>query len=313
MLTQPTICVDYLSYTFNEQDCFECWKNITHSKTKIVNGYRLENATWRRFFQLKNKIPKLNPMTLNWQKETDELWLFGPFHQSVSMQQLPSPTKSPDPLLKSVLKRKDTKGLLHDWNKHFGKDKKQSSRSSLHIKFSSSVRQRVILSDDQLEEIFNDLELRIGIPRKTSPHSSSPSPRVSTLTTPTTQTPRESISPSSPPEHQLSLAQRMDLDLDFLMYDAQESIFEGSMTTISVPSTHLNDRDKYWSYGPALEERKTIFKKTCSLKPATDSKCIEDEEVKNSGVAGFFMCVARSVVDVSIFAIQAYSSLFGIY
>ncbi|KAI8849763.1 hypothetical protein BC829DRAFT_179752 [Chytridium lagenaria] len=63
-----TGAVDYLSFAFNEFDLHQCWKNATRQKDSIINGRRLENASWRRFFQMKFGLQTINPATLNWQK-----------------------------------------------------------------------------------------------------------------------------------------------------------------------------------------------------------------------------------------------------
>ncbi|KAJ3106749.1 hypothetical protein HDU97_005675 [Phlyctochytrium planicorne] len=72
--------VDYLSFQFNEFDLHQCWRNATRHKDSIINGRRLENASWRRFFQMKFGLETINPATLNWQKDSDVCWLYGPFH-----------------------------------------------------------------------------------------------------------------------------------------------------------------------------------------------------------------------------------------
>ncbi|KAJ3415198.1 hypothetical protein HDV05_005338 [Chytridiales sp. JEL 0842] len=40
----------------------------------------LENASWRKFFQIKFDLKTIDPATLNWQKDNDVCWLYGPFH-----------------------------------------------------------------------------------------------------------------------------------------------------------------------------------------------------------------------------------------
>ncbi|KAJ3190992.1 hypothetical protein HK101_008179, partial [Irineochytrium annulatum] len=72
--------VDYLSYAFNEFDLHQCWRNATRHKDSIINGRRLENASWRKFFQMKFGLATIDPATLNWQKDSDVCWLYGPFH-----------------------------------------------------------------------------------------------------------------------------------------------------------------------------------------------------------------------------------------
>ncbi|TPX37979.1 hypothetical protein SmJEL517_g00402 [Synchytrium microbalum] len=71
--------VDYLSYEFNIQDLHSCWRNATKHKDQIINGRRLENASWRKFFQMKFNLKTADPSILNWQKDNDVCWLYGPF------------------------------------------------------------------------------------------------------------------------------------------------------------------------------------------------------------------------------------------
>ncbi|KAJ3396072.1 hypothetical protein HDU92_004197 [Lobulomyces angularis] len=73
-------CVDYLSYNFDLFDLHTSWKYSTRHKDSITNGRRLENASWRKFYQMKNKLQQIHPSELNWQKESDVVWLYGPFH-----------------------------------------------------------------------------------------------------------------------------------------------------------------------------------------------------------------------------------------
>ncbi|KAJ3332930.1 hypothetical protein HDU76_012592 [Blyttiomyces sp. JEL0837] len=85
--------VDYLSFTFNEFDLHQCWRNATKHKDSIINGRRLENASWRKFFQMKFDLKTVDPAILNCPIESipeapnnqplanfDVCWLYGPFH-----------------------------------------------------------------------------------------------------------------------------------------------------------------------------------------------------------------------------------------
>ena len=49
---------------------------------------RLENASWRKFFQMRFNLPKIRPSELNWQKDSDACWLYGPFHAYESLHEL---------------------------------------------------------------------------------------------------------------------------------------------------------------------------------------------------------------------------------
>ncbi|KAI9243692.1 hypothetical protein BY458DRAFT_561157 [Sporodiniella umbellata] len=72
--------VDYLSYNFNEMDLAASWRVLTKQKLNIINGIRLENASWRTWAQKRNNLKTVSPETLNWLKDSDVTWLYGPLH-----------------------------------------------------------------------------------------------------------------------------------------------------------------------------------------------------------------------------------------
>ncbi|KAG8870497.1 hypothetical protein FRC20_011772 [Serendipita sp. 405] len=76
------IQVDYLSHKWQEADVWHTWKNMTRQKNDIANGVRLENASWRTWWQTKGKLKTISPQKLNWLKDSDVTWLYGPLHQA---------------------------------------------------------------------------------------------------------------------------------------------------------------------------------------------------------------------------------------
>ncbi|KAI9473529.1 MAG: hypothetical protein EXX96DRAFT_508183 [Benjaminiella poitrasii] len=72
--------VDYLSYKFDEMDLAASWRVLTKQKLTIVNGIRLENASWRTWAKQRNNLKTVSPETLNWLKDSDVTWLYGPLH-----------------------------------------------------------------------------------------------------------------------------------------------------------------------------------------------------------------------------------------
>lgn len=62
----PSICVDYLSHTWEEEDVWASWRSITRRKNEVANGVRLENASWRTWWKQRNKLKTISPETLNW-------------------------------------------------------------------------------------------------------------------------------------------------------------------------------------------------------------------------------------------------------
>ncbi|CAG8587176.1 473_t:CDS:2, partial [Acaulospora colombiana] len=77
----PEICVDYLSHDWKvEDDIWTSWKVMSKQKKEIDNGVRLENASWRTWAKQKYKLKTVNPELLNWHKDSDVTWLYGPLH-----------------------------------------------------------------------------------------------------------------------------------------------------------------------------------------------------------------------------------------
>ncbi|KAG8733993.1 hypothetical protein FRC11_013831 [Ceratobasidium sp. 423] len=76
----PRVCVDYLSHNWQEEDVWKSWRNMTRHKHEIANGVRLENASWRTWWKQRNKLRTVSPETLNWLKDSDVTWLYGPLH-----------------------------------------------------------------------------------------------------------------------------------------------------------------------------------------------------------------------------------------
>ncbi|KAI5118004.1 hypothetical protein M0805_008103 [Coniferiporia weirii] len=75
--------VDYLSHDWAEEDVWRSWRNMTKQKNEIANGVRLENASWRTWWKQRNKLKTVSPETLNWLKDSDVTWLYGPLHTAI--------------------------------------------------------------------------------------------------------------------------------------------------------------------------------------------------------------------------------------
>ncbi|KAL9937509.1 hypothetical protein V8E36_003918 [Tilletia maclaganii] len=87
----PSICVDYLSHNWaRDEDVWNSWKAMTKSKNEIANGVRLENASWRTWMKQMRKLKTVSPETLNWLKDSDVTWLYGPLHQG-QVEAVPPP------------------------------------------------------------------------------------------------------------------------------------------------------------------------------------------------------------------------------
>ncbi|KAJ3049180.1 hypothetical protein HK097_009804, partial [Rhizophlyctis rosea] len=130
-------CVDYLSYKFDAFDLHQCWKIATRKKDLIANGRRLENASWRKFFQMKFQLSTIDPASLNWQKDSDVVWLYGPFHMyeplPILQQKYAAAAKAHAKAveLKPALKRRDERErivkTLKDVNSSTGVESRRTS------------------------------------------------------------------------------------------------------------------------------------------------------------------------------------------
>ncbi|KAJ3806402.1 hypothetical protein F5876DRAFT_80733 [Lentinula aff. lateritia] len=92
--TLPRGQVDYLTHDWQEEDVWRSWRNMTRQKNEIANGVRLENASWRTWWKQRNKLKTVSPETLNWLKDSDVTWLYGPLHTAVEWT--PPPKPKPD-------------------------------------------------------------------------------------------------------------------------------------------------------------------------------------------------------------------------
>ncbi|KAK0547306.1 protein phosphatase regulator [Tilletia horrida] len=57
---------------------------MTKSKNEITNGVRLENASWRTWAKQRGNLKTISPETLNWLKDSDVTWLYGPLHEKAN-------------------------------------------------------------------------------------------------------------------------------------------------------------------------------------------------------------------------------------
>ncbi|KAN0063712.1 protein phosphatase regulator [Thecaphora frezii] len=115
----PSICVDYLSHDWTDEDVWSSWKAMTKQKDKIANGVRLENASWRTWAKQRGKLKTISPETLNWLKDSDVTWLYGPLHEHADPVPPPKQATTADRLdlddghgVRSILKHRTISELL---------------------------------------------------------------------------------------------------------------------------------------------------------------------------------------------------------
>ncbi|QSZ33857.1 hypothetical protein DSL72_005430 [Monilinia vaccinii-corymbosi] len=82
--TKPSRHVDYLAHDWPEEDLWSSWKYIQSNRTAYENGRRLENASWRCWAKKRSNLKTIAPETVNWEKDCDTTWLYGPLHKKSS-------------------------------------------------------------------------------------------------------------------------------------------------------------------------------------------------------------------------------------
>lgn len=76
--TKPSRQVDYLSHEWREEDIWSSWRYVVTRRGEFANSARLENASWRTWMKAKNNLKTISPESLNWLKDCDVTWLYGP-------------------------------------------------------------------------------------------------------------------------------------------------------------------------------------------------------------------------------------------
>ncbi|WFC96721.1 protein phosphatase regulator [Malassezia brasiliensis] len=158
----PEICVDYLSHDWKDEDVWNSWKAMTKRKNEISNGLRLENASWRTWAKQRGKLKTVSPETLNWLKESDVTWLYGPLHGEAKPVPPPKVATTAERLgiddhsgKKSILKHRTLTDLLQQprtlslaneeepedaWSK---KSELHTVRSEVHLARPTDLRRRL--------------------------------------------------------------------------------------------------------------------------------------------------------------------------
>ncbi|KAF9197723.1 hypothetical protein BGZ49_001711 [Haplosporangium sp. Z 27] len=128
-INQPALAIDYLGSSWNnEDDIAASWKFMTKQKNDLINGLRLENASWRNWAKQRHHLKTISPKALNWLKESDTTWLYGPLYKAAidefdisrygtqtvpgKMTSSTTSSESSGKLLKPVLKHKTASELF---------------------------------------------------------------------------------------------------------------------------------------------------------------------------------------------------------
>ncbi|KAF9179539.1 hypothetical protein BGZ51_006844 [Haplosporangium sp. Z 767] len=166
---RPALAIDYLGNGWsNEDDIAASWKFMTKQKNDLINGLRLENASWRNWAKQRHNLKTVSPRTLNWLKDSDTTWLYGPLYKAsidefdlarFGARTVPSGTKAPasptrENRLKPVLKYKTASELFKaDTLFHVQSDLKLERK----IEPNSKARETAIIKQHRQPKLrFND-------------------------------------------------------------------------------------------------------------------------------------------------------------
>jgi hypothetical protein len=115
---EPTRHVDYLSHDWREEDIWASWRYVVHRRNDINNSRRLENASWRSWMKSKNSLKTVSPESLNWLKDCDVTWLYGPLQTGPTNLATATPppsrlSRSPSYISKKpILKKKSASAVI---------------------------------------------------------------------------------------------------------------------------------------------------------------------------------------------------------
>ncbi|KAI8886124.1 hypothetical protein K501DRAFT_283912 [Backusella circina FSU 941] len=177
-------CVDYLSHEWHSSDTIQAYREIQNQISKvsfdtitkqhtfkdlkkITNErnqlMRYQNAIWRQMTKTCTKHlgthnDKIDPSTVNWQKESDITWLYGPLYLPLSLcytdddiynttSTLPSPTCTRSECIRVLFKLSHSKRY---WSKCVSESGKQTQR--LSVRFDPDVTKLEYLPESPVNE-----------------------------------------------------------------------------------------------------------------------------------------------------------------
>ncbi|KAM6485840.1 hypothetical protein HDV62DRAFT_261237 [Trichoderma sp. SZMC 28011] len=82
---RPSRHVDYLSHDWKEEDIGPSWRYIVTRRADFPNNWRLENASWRAWMKVKNNLKTVSAESINWLKDSDVTWLYGPLQSATKL------------------------------------------------------------------------------------------------------------------------------------------------------------------------------------------------------------------------------------
>ncbi|KAL1960675.1 hypothetical protein VTO42DRAFT_6505 [Malbranchea cinnamomea] len=116
---EPTRQCDYLSHSWTEEDALASWRYVSARKDTLQEGERLEYAAWRSWAKVRCKARLVSPASINWDKDCDLTWLYGPWQTHDTPKARDSSPPSPSASVasaflhkKSILKKRTASQAL---------------------------------------------------------------------------------------------------------------------------------------------------------------------------------------------------------
>lgn len=125
---EPSRHVDYFSHQWDVGDISKSWRYIIQKRKNVANSARLENASWRTWAQRRSNLKTINPELLNWSKENDITWLYGPIlkdtgddidddhghltHSNTATSAVAGDISIPSDKKKSILKKRSVQDVM---------------------------------------------------------------------------------------------------------------------------------------------------------------------------------------------------------
>ncbi|CCH62846.1 hypothetical protein TBLA_0I01880 [Henningerozyma blattae CBS 6284] len=107
--------VDYLSHRWqDEEELAATWWCLAAQRAALspplppARAARLANACWRTWAQQRNRLNTVPPATINWAKDSDVTWLYGPALTSQGITQSDTPSATHDDTCRGTITTKTT-------------------------------------------------------------------------------------------------------------------------------------------------------------------------------------------------------------
>ncbi|CDR37261.1 CYFA0S01e09032g1_1 [Cyberlindnera fabianii] len=100
--------IDYFQFDFNELQLHNCWKLVHRQRIneafipQSTDVTRLENLSWRRWTKMKYSLQEVSPEVVDWFKDSDITWLYGPLVSSGYSNEHSSCAKSKKSILNTT-------------------------------------------------------------------------------------------------------------------------------------------------------------------------------------------------------------------